>query len=991
MSLTSWQERLSRHFEALALSRAQRTALPAPVFALEHGLEPVDLQALTLALRAHVAKGPPATSHDLAWIVYAAELGYRYSGDEYWQTFEAETPGWTTHGDRYWIRDRFRSFHKKFRGAVPSGPWAEHFSIICWPITHAILPRDLQQQLARILYELRHSFSAELFESPLLLGEFIAARSWNATSRFQHLAEDTQLVGQIAAALLLQGTLGTDTLIHPATLRRIGEDLDHERRGREWLIGARRFAQERASIRGLAIGRSVTSFGTHRVEDVRAEVTALGLEPRLVLRPRDTTGASWELSLEIPDLSQLMLRFPRSRDVLTSSRCIVAGAAGRPLARGRCLHGTQRVALSRWPQASEVLLQFEQAEPQLEFLLRTECLLRPGPMWLFKVGSDCLAYESRSLRVRAGSRYVLVRAGKPFVSGSLARPVDIGCEGVHAAILELPAALSPEWEDALRDLGLTQAKTIEVWPAGLSAALWDGEGHGEWLASERPCLGVRSDYPIGALLVSLGVGTETSLEVSSVAPGEPIFIELPPLAVGLHRVRVAARSGTGHEAEEIGELDVVMRIREARAWSPGISPHGPLFVEMAPPAPTLEQLWEGRVDVTVGGPVGRAMKCRASLFDGSGETPILTRQLPAIGLPVTSEQWRLHFDKHLREVREAQARYDSARACELEFSADELGAFTVRCERESKPVRWALRRLAHDYELRLMEDVGNGGAPVVSRRSFERPTLEERLDVAKSVYKVPAVGGLYVARVGDFMASLIVPPAVRGLSDLRCEPRIDERERTVDAILLLIDLSRLWGTARLPGDLFSAKRQHDVLHALASQMFRMLGGDTWAAAEVEAQQRDDGIAELKRSVSRKREEAVIGAALAAECASLVSATHEARVERLAGLVGRVLLLPSRPPTRAVVATRSPSGVTVVRRTKVTGPDDASWLAELALRLASHPIDVQSWAGDHLRGGVTRLLELSTLARAARFLVLATNHHLHQGPAPGELYAGWRWT
>src|SRR3712207_7713201 len=52
------------------------------------------------------------------------------------------------------------AFKRQFAGATPSGRWAEHFSIIAWPITHAILPRDLQQQLARILYDLRHSFSA---------------------------------------------------------------------------------------------------------------------------------------------------------------------------------------------------------------------------------------------------------------------------------------------------------------------------------------------------------------------------------------------------------------------------------------------------------------------------------------------------------------------------------------------------------------------------------------------------------------------------------------------------------------------------------------------------------------------------------------------------------------------------------------------------------------------------------------------------------------
>ena len=148
---------------------------------------------------------PPSRDHALAWIVYSAELGYRYSGDEYWQTFERETPGWSLNGDRYRIRDFYHQFQRGFGGAEPSGAWAKQFSIICWPITHAILPKDLQRQLARTLYESRHFLSGDVLGSPESLGDLIAARSWNATSRFQNLAEETRLVGQIAAALLFQG------------------------------------------------------------------------------------------------------------------------------------------------------------------------------------------------------------------------------------------------------------------------------------------------------------------------------------------------------------------------------------------------------------------------------------------------------------------------------------------------------------------------------------------------------------------------------------------------------------------------------------------------------------------------------------------------------------------------------------------------------------------------------------------------------------------
>lgn len=90
----------------------------------------------------------------LLWVVHATEVGYGYSGDEYWQTFEEQTPNWLVE-DRYRIKNQFVDFHRTYGGYRPTGPWAQHFSIICWPISHALLPRDLQRYMARILFDLR--------------------------------------------------------------------------------------------------------------------------------------------------------------------------------------------------------------------------------------------------------------------------------------------------------------------------------------------------------------------------------------------------------------------------------------------------------------------------------------------------------------------------------------------------------------------------------------------------------------------------------------------------------------------------------------------------------------------------------------------------------------------------------------------------------------------------------------------------------------------
>jgi hypothetical protein len=979
MDLGALNRRLTEHFGALARDRKD-----LPLFALEHGLAQAELLALQNTLRAHIQIAPPARDHQLAWVVYGSEIGYGYAGDEYWQTFEETTPGWTLNGKRAWIRDAFVAFQRQFAGARPSGPWAEQFSIIAWPITHAILPRDLQQQLARILYDLRHSFSAELFDEPQRLGDFIAARSWNTSARFQNLVQAPALIGQIAAALLLQGREGFETLLHATTLKRIGDDVDRERRGRDWLRGARHAAEERAKIRGLTIGRPTTTTFQRR-DEARAEVVRLGIEPRLVLRPIE--GSRWEVSLEIPDLSHLLLRFPQVRDVLTESRCTVAGAAGRPLARGRCLHGPQRIQLSRWPRPDDVLLKFERTDARLEYLLRAECMLRPGSSRLFKVASDGLAYESRGMRVRANSKYLLVST-ESLAGSSLARPVELACQGVHAMVLDVPAALTAEWEQALKQLQVTQAKSIEVWPAGLAAVAWDGEGHGEWLASETPTLAIRSDHAIDELTIAMGQGPSLSLTLTDTPPGEPIFVELPPLPVGLHKFSVAARSGSGADSEVIGDLDVVMRVREARPWSPGATAHGPLEVELDPAAPSLEQIWEGKAAILVRGPADRQAHCQVRMFVRAGEALLFKRALPPVTLPLSSDDWARHFEVHVKKHKDAPLAYDEAHVCEIEFSADELGAFTLRCEREFTPLRWSLRRDAAGFIARLHDNAGSGD-PVIQRFSFERPTVSEKVPTCAE-HRAPRTGGLYVATLGAFRASIIVPPSVKGLADLQCEPKFDAAERAPETIADLMRFAQLWGESRLSGDLIAGARRGVVLRALTAHILELLGGRAWARAESKLKD-ERGLVDLKRSISDKGYELGLGSGLQLNYPALAGEDPTRRAARLASLAESFCVIqPSRAP-REVVGRSSTPGPAVVRRAQGVGPEHPTWLAEFALRMASDPVTISAWAGEYVDASVKKLLAAPTLARAARFLVLAVEQHKKTLATSGELYAGWGWT
>jgi len=614
-------------------------------------------------------------------------------------------------------------------------------------------------------------------------------------------------------------------------------------------------------------------------------------------------------------------------------------------------------------------IRFEQTDPQLEYLLRTECLLRSGPTWLFRIASDGLAYECRSLRVRPGARYIIASTAGPIGSKGHVIPIDLSCEGVHGAIIDLPQALTEDWEETLRHLGLGQAKTVEVWPAGLSAAVWDGEGHGEWLASERPCLGIRTDHPLVSLIISMGSNANPSLELTSVEPGDPVFVELPNLPVGLHTVHVSAQSSLAEQMESLGDLDVVMRIREARPWSPGVSPHGPLIVQMEPAAPNLEQFWEGRVEVTIRGPADRNVKCRVSFFERDGDASTLTKQLPPMRLPVTADDWRSHFEKNFRKTKDAENSYDTARICEVEFQAGDLGAFTVRCEREFTPLRWIVRRQGHGYFVRLLDDSGDEVPPEVTRLAYETPCVEEKLEIA-SKYDVPESGGMYVARIHAVTAAVIASPVIHGLADLACTPRIERGTgSTGEEIRRSFKIACLWSYARLPGDFISAVRRGVVLLALVRHVAGLLCGDHWAKAEAAACNETESIALLKDAISKRPEERAIGAVLARDSDQLAVAPLEERVRRMASLAMKFHLF---------------------RQISYRRKGDEEWISELALRLSSDLVKVEPWAGDILSLGLTQLMEVPTLVRAARFLVIATDRYLRSRSVRGELYAGWEW-
>ncbi|HEU4648843.1 MAG TPA: hypothetical protein VFS33_07250 [Gemmatimonadales bacterium] len=902
-------------------------------------------------------------------MVYAAEIGYEYSGYEYWQTFEAKTAGWQPPW-RNRIRSRFEAFAEAYHGAQPEGDWARQFNIIAWPITHGILPQDLQRQLAELLYDASMTFRAETFSSAEALGLHLQSRSSGYSSRFRQFAENVTLLGQIALALLLQDSteaLGgaAGTILHADTLTRIVEDLNRERDARQWLAEARSAARFR--VRGLSriSLRDRTTTTAAATNPSRESPHRIGPHSRPRFLLREEAPDRWQVRLQLPNLAQLAAQSPRSGDVLTRTQGRVEGATVPILATGRIVReATPVVTLATWPAPQTQLLSFDGAPPELDAVLRADFRTDAGEFWLFLIGSDGLARELTTRVLRAGASYLLLQRTETRnpVAGLGFRVVRIACTGIFGLRLDIAEDVPDALVDVLAIFGLEVAQTLEVWPAGLPAPEWSGDGAAEWVAGHPIVLGVRTDHRFTRLTLTIDGVRQPDVDAAADAPlGSPVFVQLPSLRPGPHQITVAAHtagqpqepakpvSGAGTALSGLrGELSCF--IREPRTLAAGQA--GALSFAVLPSAPSLEDVWEDRIEIHAAAPGVTSLRGRV-VFRGSSGQELFNRPL-ALPSPCDTAAWRREF-KAVR--RAAEAEYDAAQVCVLEFSAEALGRGRVTAERDFTPLRWAV--LANGHRAVLVDSQGCTDLTVCTV-ACATPSLELPVEAAAALEGIVVSdgGALIVARSGRLEAATVVVPPQRvtgGFAALAGErPNVPPTNREPSAIAALARAAALWERARLAGSSLAEHRRGLAVEALVGRIMSAVGGGRWITAEEAV--RGEGLqsaAEVMRQlIAHRPNERAVGVLLAERVASTAEATV-AEAERV--------LLGALAPFVHVQG-----------------------LAELAtygLRLAASPVQARTLvegAADPIgppdareRTLINGLLACPIILRAARYFVIAT--------------------
>jgi hypothetical protein len=815
-TLEDLHQRLDIHFRALAEARG-RLGADTPVFALEHGLHEEDLKRLRSAVLAAHREGLLTRASSWWWLplmVHAAEVGYIYDGREFWPIYAKATPGWY---DSQYERDRVRGWFVKFAreygGAIPQGAWASTFRKIAWPITHAVLPRYLQVQLAKMLSDYRTGWPA-LLDDPAELGVRLHSWSWHYSERLEQFCQSTALVGHVAVALLLSGEDEKSPYIETATLARLVKDLNSERQTRRWLQDARRSA---STVR-MHNFRSAPGTAEQLTGQKRLPATT---DPKLQLKRENGT---WKAYAVLPDLKPLQHDLPAIYEDLRNCRAAVAGSQ-QVIPTGALLYATAPVQFASWPAPTQAFLQLQRASTEVNLLIADQCRITNGPWWVFRCRPGQPAGEVKGKFVRPGGLYCVIGAPEldpPDVAWC--EKVEIAVDGVCAYDLDVPTALNEADSCALVAAGISVISDVSIRPVGIVASSWDGDGSVEWLAGEPALITIRAQHsPPKARLTINGQPHYLKWQAGEVE----LFLSLDGLGVGVHEIVVSLGDpdGDGHTTD--GTL--IVTIRDPLVRFEGGSPGEGVRLRTVPAQPSLPELWDGRAVVEVDGPKDTTVDLKITLRDGGGAELGSHRRI--LELPVTGDDWRRLF-KQMRGLPELAKHYDAADVADLAISRAGLGFAALTCERGFRGLRWVVSTRHRDggYAARLI-DRTDGDPVSVEFFSVEHPLIG-KAQAADNEFLGPPRGGLLWATNGEQVAGQIIPPDPNQMLRIGfAQPSVPTVQKSLAEVLKLVRCHQQWKDAELPAHPFGVRERQRVLDAFTTALAVMLAPGRWASFE----------------------------------------------------------------------------------------------------------------------------------------------------------------
>ncbi len=823
MDLADFQQRLSDQYARLRDLRASENY---PVYAIEHGLSAEEVAvALSLLSQNFRANTRSDGTYWLVWCAAAAEVGYRYDGTEYWDSFCKAIPEWLDRNrDRDNIREFYRRFATTYRGLTPAGLWAKQFPIIAWPITQAILPQYLQRHFTGHLFELRHLLvkGGELTLDEI--GDLLCDKYAGRSSLFEGFLQQKPLTSRFVMALGMEELADAVAPIEKMMLDRIVADIDA-------LGSAGRRLRE--TQRTLREARFVNSYRLGFVQQPKPQETnkpaaaERPVGPRLVARL--SGSETWSLSLSIPDLcTPLKNAGLSSRDMEEARmryRSCSTTSGWHPARALFAYCGEAEEPLESYPVETVDVFTFDRPIEAATRVLEGRLRFPAQEVRLLKLRVDGAAYELSGRHVRANHSYVIVTGAtlpEAFVTGLGLTPLSANVPPAHLWRLDVPAMLDAPKIAALASLGLGFRLGIRVEPVGLSPR-WNAATDGvTFLDSECPLFRITSEVAVREFIVRLDQSTPLRIAPST---NGTTLISLGTLPIGPHHVSVSALGvATGGDIEsEILSIDV----RPPTPWQSSVEGKAGIAMKLDPLEAALDQFLDGSARLRIVAPPRRKLKLSARFYGLNGAM-FSDEALGRYATPIDGDKLSEAIAQKLASESQL-ANVERAARIELAISLDEFGSACVAFEKPVEPIRWL--RL-DDRKVRLSDDSGADTPLVIEKFDLEAVDMATGVEYDQAIegFELRGKGGLLVATHNGRPYEAIATATQRNLTAFN---DLDMPAKVSGAALyprqIIKALKRWNGARRLMGPMaFLAKR--NAIRVLERALCAALCGDEWVAS-----------------------------------------------------------------------------------------------------------------------------------------------------------------
>lgn len=713
MNLSEWHTTLKTTFEALSKKRA----IDYPIFALEHGLTSEELGQLKVTIEDVLSKNNQLNrSFYLPWVVYSSEVGYEYSGDEYWQTFEEKTKYWARINDRHFIRDCFIHFEKEFRAVKPTGEWAKHFSIISRPITNAILPADLQKDLIEILYDIKHKFTKLNLENIESLGEIIRDNSWHKSSRVQTFLQETKLVGHFTKALLLSGKNADDSLISQVTLKRIIKDLEKTEKNKFYLRETKSKV-EKVFLTGTT-KHNYTSEKTSFTNIYKEQTKLPSIKPSLKFYRKESV---WDLLLKIPEMTLLSNWSQRFHSILNEGKLRIPYSNNlRPFIARNLLSASKDFILTKWPNTHTPIIEFLYDEPEPYSIYFNDIYNTDFP-FVFKIISDNYAEHISSRALEVDSNYLVIFDKNDLEYTQVGNLVDTNCDNIIARIID-SNSISPR---ILKEWGYSKLESITIKPLCYPYCNSDEVGVYEYSVKETPSFIILCSYEVISLKLELLDDCKniiSTFDYPSLLPDDKLIIQLSSnLDAAKYLLKIEGTiDKDGLILQTHGNIEICIREQKSN-----LQHNCQTIIQtfISPLDSSLEDLWENKIDLKVLGPTNSKVTPKLR-FLNKNRSILKQYKMTDLPLPIFTNSWIMNFDKlkssYKKEIGET---YDESSHVSLILDNDNFGSRELFFSRSFKDFRWIYRKNDGKYLLKMLFESDKFDNICIHKYSFSNPLV----------------------------------------------------------------------------------------------------------------------------------------------------------------------------------------------------------------------------------------------------------------------------